>query len=238
MAKQKGPKRPTFTTPVGDARFPHLNKPDTRFNAAGDYKCDVRLLADDAAPLIEQLEAIRDKFLEEWKESDAHKPKLDTVEIDEVYTVDRDDEGNETGYVIIKTKLNATGEDKKTGETWTNEPKLFDAEGEPMPKSVQIWSGSKVIVAGTVNTYAFVKKLDKKSGKREIAVGVSLKCRGVQVIKLVSGGGQTAESFGFRKQAGYKAPSAQNAARDESDDGDTDDAPATGDGKSGDNEEF
>lgn len=222
MADKK-PKRPTFSTPIGIARYPHLNKPDTRFSD-GDYKCDVRLRADDAKELIEQLEAIRDEFF------DAQEPKIKkTYKKAEVFTVELDDEGNETGYVIIKTKLNANGKNKTTGETWTNEPKLFDADGEPLPKSVQIWSGSKVIVAGTVNTYAMAK---------EKTIGVTLKCRGVQVIELVSGQGQTAESFGFKKQKGYKAPSAKNAAsEDDSDDSDTDDAPQGGD-KSGEDDEF
>lgn len=224
MADKK-PKRPTFQTPVGIARFPHLNKPDVRFNAAGDYKCDVRLLADDAAPLIKRMEEIRDKFYDEREVG----PKETTSKSD-VYSVEFDDQGNETGYVIIKTKLNATGENKKTGEKWVNEPKLFDADGEPIPKSVQIWSGSKVIVAGTINTYAFTKDKNKKTGATTVEVGVTLKCRGVQVIELVSGGGQTADSFGFKKQkGGYKAPSAKNAAEeaaggDDSDDGDAADA--------------
>jgi hypothetical protein len=226
-------KRPTYTTPVGIARYPHLNKADTRFNADGDYKCDVRLVADDAATtaLIERLETLRDEKLAEFEANE--KKAKDKIEVASVFTTEFDDEGNETGYVIIKTKLNATGKDKK-GEVFTNEPKLFDAESNVMPKSVQIWSGSKVIVAGTVNTYAFVKKMDKKSGAREIEVGVSLKCRGVQVIELVSGGGQTAESFGFKKQAGYKAPAAA-AGIGSNDDGDAD-APATESTDDGDTE--
>jgi hypothetical protein len=220
----KRPKRPTYTTPVGIARYPHLNKPDTRFNADGDYKCDVRLKADetDTTTLIERLEKIRDDFF------DAQDAKVKkTYKKAAVFTVELDDEGNETGYVIIKTKLNANGKDKTTGETWKNEPKLFDAKGNPLPPSVQVWSGSKVIVAGTVNTYAMAK---------EKSIGVTLKCRGVQVIELVSGGtGGTAESFGFKKQAGYTAPAAA-AGIGNNDAGTADDEP-TGDAAPSDGDE-
>lgn len=217
MADKK-PKRPTFSTPVGIARFPHLNKPDTRFNAEGDYKADLRILADDAKELIARLEKIRDEFFDaqDAKTRKAYK-KAD------VFTVELDDEGNETGFVIIKTKLNANGKNKTTGEVWKNEPKLFDADGNPLPPSVQIWSGSKLIVAGTVNTYAMVK---------EKTIGVTLKCRGVQVIELVSGGERNAESFGFKKQSGYKAPAAEaGIGNDDS----SDTPPAGGDD---DNEDF
>lgn len=230
MTDAKRAKRPTFTTPVGIARFPHLNAPDTRFNAAGDYKADLRIKTEDATQFIAYLEEIRDKFV-----ADYVAPKKATVKIADVYGVEFDDEGEETGYVIIKTKLNATGENKKTGETWTNEPKLFDADGNPIPKSVKVWSGSKLIVAGTVNTYAFTKDKNKKTGAVDVELGVTLKCRGVQVLELVSGAGQTADSFGFKKQDGYKAPAAAAGIGD-TDAGDTDDAPAGTTADAGDGE--
>lgn len=217
MADKK-PKRPTYTTSVGIAKYPKLNEPDTKFKAEGEYKVDLRVLADDAAPLIEQLETLRDKF---WDEQDAKVRK--TYKKADVYTVETDDEGNETGYVIFKTKLDRIGKSKD--KTWENEPKLFDAEGNDFPRDKEIWSGSKLIVAGTVSLYAM------PSTKM---VGVSLRCNGVQVIELKSGGERDASSFGFKKQEGYRAPSAQSAAREAAgeDDSDGDDAPA------GDGEEF
>lgn len=225
MTDAKRPKRPTFTTPVGIAKFPHLNTPDTRFNANGDYKADLRIKTEAATDFITYLEEIRDKFIEARE-----KGAKETVTVADVYAVEFDDQGEETGYVVIKTKLNATGEDKNTGEKWVNEPKLFDADGNPIPKSVKIWSGSKLIVAGTVNTYAFTKEKNKKTGVTTVEVGVSLKCRGVQVIELVSAAGQTAESFGFKKQTGgYKAPAAAAGIGDnDAGDSDADSAPVDG----------
>ena len=177
-----------YITPVGVARYPHLNKPDTRFDDEGVYKVDLIVDADVARPLIEKLEAIRDeKFGELGPAQRKQYRKAD------VYEPEYDDAGDETGNVIFRTKLNAIGRSKNTGETWDNSPKLFDSKGNSLPEDVQIWSGSKLIVAGKVMPYAM--------GSTK-TVGVSLKCDGVQVIELVSGGGQTADSFGFGEVEG------------------------------------
>jgi hypothetical protein len=219
MAKDKV-KRPTYTTPIGVARYPHLNKPDTKYKAEGQYKCDLVVPADAAADLIAQLEKIRDEFYENL---DAKVRK--THKVVEVVSVELDDEGNETGNVIIKTKLDRVGHDKKSGKTWTNEPKLFDSEGNPT--NAEIWSGSKLIIAGTVMCYA------NATNKQ---VGVSLKCNGVQIIELRSGGERDASSFGFKKQNGYKAPSAQQAAAEAA--GDSDDSDGGSDAAEDGDEEF
>lgn len=214
MATAKRPPLPKFNTPVGVARYPHLNKPDTRFDDEGVYKCDLIIEAGAAAELIAYLEGIRDAF---FATLDAKKRKA--YKLAAVYEDELDDAGDETGNIIIKTKLAAVGHNDK-GETWTNEPKLFDSSGNPLPEDVQIWSGSQLIVAGTVMTYAMASTK---------MVGVSLKCRGVQVIKLVSGSGQTAESFGFGAVAGgYQTPAAQaglgnTPAEDEGDASEDDD---------------
>ena len=213
MAKR--PPLPKYNTPLGTARYPHLNKPDTRFDEEGVYKCDVIVPADEAAELIEYLEGIRDA---KFDELDAKKKK--TYSKAPVCEDELDDAGDETGNVIFKTKLNAVGKNAASGETWKNSPKLFDSAGNPLGDDVQIWSGSKLIVAGKVMAYAM--------GSTK-TVGVSLKCDGVQVIELVSGGNATAESFGFGKVAGgfeteaAKAGFGQSSAADEADDEDGDD---------------
>ena len=179
-----------FNTPVGVAKYPHLNKPDTRFDDAGVYKCDVIVAAngEGVQELVTYLEGIRDA---KFDELDAKKQKTYTRA--PVCEVELDDAGDETGNIVFKTKLNAVGQNKTTGDTWLNTPKLFDSTGNPLPSDTAIWSGSKLIIAGKVMPYAM--------GSTKL-VGVSLKCDGVQVIELVSGGGQTADSFGFGKVDG------------------------------------
>jgi len=200
MADKKRPPLPKFNTPVGVARYPHLNKPDTRFDDDGVYKCDLIVPDDDAArELITYLEGIRDERFKSAK-ADAKKGKKFTKA--EVFEMEIDDAGDETGNIIFKTKLNAIGRNKAKDEEWKNEPKLFDSAGTPLAPEIQIWSGSKLIIAGTVNAYAMtntviVEKKGKQTKKKITSVGVSLKCKGVQVLELVTGGDATAESFGF-----------------------------------------
>jgi hypothetical protein len=214
MAKR--PPLPKYNTPVGVARYPHLNKPDTRFDDEGVYKCDVVVPADAAAELIEYLEGIRDAKFDELD-----KKKQKTYSKAPVCEDELDDAGDETGNVIFKTKLNAVGKNSD-GDTWKNEPKLFDAAGNPIDREqTQVWSGSKLIVAGKVMAYAM--------GSTK-TVGVSLKCDGIQIIELVSGGNATAESFGFGKVAGgFETEAAKagfgktNASDEEEDEGDDED---------------
>jgi len=52
------PKKPkiNFQTPVGVAKYPHLNKPDTAFDAEGKYKAELLVSQDEAKPLIKLIE--------------------------------------------------------------------------------------------------------------------------------------------------------------------------------------
>lgn len=208
MAKRKP--LPKYNTPIGVARYPHLNKADTRFDDDGVYKCDLIVPADEAAELVEYLEGIRDEFFDSL---DAKKKKQYSKA--PVCEDELDDAGDETGNVIFKTKLNAVGRNDK-GDEWTNEPKLFDSFGNPVDRdAVQIWSGSKLIIAGVVRTYAM--------GSTK-SVGVSLKCDGVQIVELVTGGQATADTFGFKPQGnGFQFNNEEPAATSDTDEDDGED---------------
>lgn len=208
MAKRKP--LPKYNTPIGVARYPHLNKADTRFDDDGVYKCDLIVPADEAAELVEYLEGIRDEFFDSL---DAKKKKQYSKA--PVCEDELDDAGDETGNVIFKTKLNAVGRNDK-GDEWTNEPKLFDSFGNPVDRdAVQIWSGSKLIIAGVVRTYAM--------GSTK-SVGVSLKCDGVQIVELVTGGQATADTFGFKPQGnGFQFNNEEPAAASDTDEDDGED---------------
>jgi len=59
---------------------------------------------------------------------------------------------------------------------------------------LSIWGGSQFAVAGDIFPYAMA------SSKQ---IGVSLRCKAVQVIELITGGGATADAFGFEATDGY-----------------------------------
>lgn len=204
----KYPKLPKFLTPLATAIYPHLTKPDTKFNSDGDYKCDVKLPREEAQPLIDQLEKIRDEF---WNELVAGDKKIARqFSKESVYHDELDDDGNETGLVIFKTKMRARVTSKTTGKVYESRPRLFDAANNIFSPAT-VYGGSKVRVAGEVKPY----KMD--STKK---VGVSLRLKAVQIIELVEGGGASADSYGFGTvEGGYTKPTIEAEGADD-DDGD------------------
>jgi hypothetical protein len=169
-----------LTSPKGIARFPWLNKPDTKFSEVGDYKVDLVLSAKDAAPLIQRVEAIRDAFAKK----EGAKKKANLPWVDEV-----DDNGNKTGNVIVKFKVKAM-----TGD-WDRKPKLFDAKGSRIVEAA-VGGGSVLKVSFDAYTWNVAS----------LGAGITLQPVAVQVLELVEfeGGGDASE-FGFGEEEGYEA---------------------------------
>lgn len=213
MAKQKFPR---FKTPKGRAVWPSLHKPDTRFNPDGTYKTNLILSADDAAALIEQIEAEVEKvYSETVKElkakggkSLAKAKKLQkNFPFEPVY----DEDGNETGDVEFKFKLDAKKTSKRTGKTYTFKPKIFDAKLNPM-SGVPIYSGSVLKINGEMRPY-YVAGSD--------LCGVTLQIAQVQVVELVS---QSSAAPDFEEEDGYEF-SEDDVRESESEDGDDEEPP-------------
>jgi len=205
MAKNN--KRPILQSPKGVAIFPYLNKADTKFDADGVYKVDLRVGGDEAEGLISTInETLAEAEAEAKKKAAAAKkkgkkvtPKLAGLPFFEAC----DEDGNETGEVVFRFKSKASGVSKKTGERWKRTIPLFDAKGKP--SKAFVYGGSVLIVAFTAEPWVNPK----------MEYGVKLQLEAVQIIDLVTGGGQrSASRFGFSQQEGY---SSKNEADDEDD---------------------
>ena len=85
--------------------------------------------------------------------------------------------------MTLSFKLNAVGKNSKTGETWKNTVKLFDAKGKPT--KVKVGGGSRIRVSAEINPYY----------TPTIGAGVSLRLKAVQIEELMQGGDAT--SYGF-----------------------------------------
>lgn len=198
-------------TPVGVAVYPHLTKPDTKYDPAGVYKTKLRVPAAEAAELIERLEKIRD---EAYAELDAAKRKK--LKLADVCEVELDEDGNETGFVIFSAKLKATVI-PKDGDPWEQEPIIWDSQNNRLPlKGLSIWGGSKIRLSCDVIPFELAQaKL----------FGVALRLRQVQIIELVEGGGGESP---FDKVDGYTygAGSSVSDERGERDDANDDDSGA------------
>ncbi len=199
MAKYK--ESPDVKFPVATLEWPYLNAPDTKFNASGEYKTNLRLPLEDVEDIIKTLEGYRDEEAEAERErlnsvtgpgAGKAKAAAKALELKPVFTPAYDDEGNETGEVIFKT-IRRAFKDKTTGKMVLLKPVLVDAKRSPIDSPV--WGGSKALVNATPRPYVM-------DGK----VGVSLRLKGTQVTELVSGGGSAAAGSMFDEQDGYVEP--------------------------------
>lgn len=121
MSTKTGNKIP-FLTPIGTARYPHLNTPDTQYvgkNGQAKFKVDLILDAAD----IGIIETIREK-LKEWHGN---------AKVTEPFKQD------DTGEWFIKTWS-------------YNQPVFVDSTGATIaPSKVPaIWGGSKIRIAGSI----------------------------------------------------------------------------------------
>lgn len=215
-------KRLRLITPKGVAVFPRLNEPDTKYVAEGVYT--VRLRVDPEAPgvqdFIGKLEELRDEVYEQKAEElrERGKPGLiKKLTKREVYLVEEDDEGNETGFITFSSRMKASGTSKKTGKPWTRKPDYFDAQKNTLKDPPSIWGGSELRLA--VEPFGYFHEKDKEAG-------VSLRLDAVQIIKLVTGGSRDADAYGFGEEDGddlSEVSSAEPTASSQVDGNDTDD---------------
>ena len=191
MTKKKAPR---FATPKGVAVYPWLNKPDSKFNAAGEFKTSLMITGEDFdRALKHKLEAFDGKSIRELldeaadanfetakEEADrAHKKLVERVD---PYSEVLDEDGNGTGDYLIKFKL-LHKVTPKNGKPFTQRPALLDSKRKPT--TAPIFGGSIIKVIFEINPYVMT---DKKGNKvRSIDAGLSLRMKAVQVIELSAG---------------------------------------------------
>jgi len=183
----------TLTTPAGIARFPSLNRPDTKFSEVGVYKVNLEMSSADAEPFIKQIEALFAEFLADKK----RELKKDKLKLHPAPWEDND------GLVQLKLKVPAMGKNKETGEEYSRKPTLFDATGKE--EDVNIGGGSRLKIA--VVPYCWYTA--------SLGAGITLQPKAVQVLDLVTwGNGGTAEAYGFDVSEA-KAPAAKTGTDDQ-----------------------
>jgi len=186
----KKPRLETAVSPRGVFNFPWLNKPDTKFNKEGVYTTGLLVNAGAAAPFIAKIDAaIQAKLDSQVAEMVAKGGKAiadsKKVTTHAPYQPEYDKEGNETGRIKFTAKVNAEGSNDK-GDVWSNKPAIFDAAGTPT--TVAIFGGSEGKVSVQLVPYYSAK---------DNQVGITLRLKAAQVLKLVSRNSDSAEGFGF-----------------------------------------
>ena len=207
-------KRERFVSPKGIAVWPRLNDPDTKFKPEGEYSVDLAFAEGDVEgqKLVRFLEKRRDELHAEWASENPKKAKR--CEIADVFKEELDEEGNETGRILIKFKMKASGTSKRTGKPFTMRPDLFDAKGKKLTVLPQVGGGSELKVSYEIGA-SFVESAKK----------FYLTCYmvAVQIVELVEFGQRNAKEYGFGEEEGYEADDTPFPAGDSDDDDDSSD---------------
>lgn len=205
MATEKRKPNPQFITPRGVFVYPSLNKPDFGTKdypkPDGEYKVTLRLTQAQADAWREgPLKAVIARAREEADAAFAALPiatrkKLKELTFNECGTDEYDKVSEEpTGFVLFKIGMKASGlRDKGTPKeaVWNQKPQVFDSKGIALDKVPDIWGGSEGYVSVEAGPY-FIPGTG--------AAGVSLRLKGVQLMKLVQGGQRDAAAHGFAAQ--------------------------------------
>ena len=184
----------TGVTAAGEAVFPRIVVPDTKFDADGTYSLKLRLPdGPDADALIAKIDAVREKAHELAVEDAPNAAAAKKIKMaDPSYGRELDREtGEDTGNWLFNFKMKASGVSKKTGKSWSRKPALFDAKGQPittLTKNEDVWTGSIVKVAFELRPFY----------STSFGAKYSQNLQAVQIIELVSGEGKSAEDFGQR----------------------------------------
>jgi len=186
MSIQSRKKHPVIKV-KGIAKYCHLNAPNKRFEPKfGTYSCDLVIDKDQAEMIKNTLRPLYEEELKAVKEENAGKEiNQRGIPVDET-----------DGGFLVKSKLKAGGE-RKDGSVYSLSIALFDAQGKPMPKDVQIWGGSVVNMAVRPRFWYTAMA----------GFGVSFDLQAVQVLELKNGGvnGPSADAFGFTSEEGFIA---------------------------------
>lgn len=192
---------PKMVTPRGTFIWPRLNEPDTKYVAEGVY--EVKLAFDEGTDLAsfkakvqkqidKKFDEITGQLVDDGKAGLAKK--ITKRDLDDIFKAEEDEAtGDETGRIVIKAKMKASGIAKKTGKRWQRKPDIIDAKGNKIANPPSIGGGTEGKLCVELAPYYAAN--DK-------VVGVSLRLEAAQIIKLVSFGERSASDYGFDEEDG------------------------------------
>lgn len=201
-------------TVPGEAIFPHLRTPDTKFDADGIYSVKLALDgdSDEAQALKSQIDELMQGAYDYAIETAPDEAKRKRVKkADAPYTEEVDkDTGELTGRLLFGFKRPARVTRKRDGKVFEFTVNLFDAQRNELPDGVDVGFGSTIKVAYVARPFYTAA----------VGAGVSMRLEAVQVLDLKQRGRRSATSFGFDEEEGYTAPGSEFAG------GEGDGAPA------------
>lgn len=227
-------KRKQLITPVAPAKYTHLNKPDTKWKAEGEFS--VSLVMDPDEPEVkaltkeldalaqaaleagqEQFDEAKGKTLADWKKRGITEPTLNLPYEDEY-----DEEGEPTGNIVMRFKTGASFKDRKTGKQVDKIVPFIDGQGVMIPRAKRplVYGGSELRVAFTTGN-VFIPK--------DAAVFLGMYLNQVQIVSLQTGGGASAfgavegSDFSEADLEEYEGNASASGSKDNNDEADLDD---------------
>jgi hypothetical protein len=203
-----------FTTCKGTFLFPRLNTPETPpfdgYDGPPVYSCILRVKDEEAQPMLNYLEELYQENLAACRKEYGAKT---TVEADRPWEPELDENENETGYMLIRTKRDSEVTRKRDGKTFTFKVHLFDAKGNPT--NVEVGGGTVGKLRLEARGWYFGGKRKGAKGK----AGLKLQIHAAQIIDLkqFSSGGD-AGSYGFDEEDGFETDATKAGFSDESGD--------------------
>jgi len=183
----------THISESGEFVYPHLTKPDTRFDEAGLYSVTLKLPEAQAKNMISLIDkSIENSIADAETNNKGKKIKV----APKPYKV-------EEGNAFFKFKMKATGINRRTQESFSQRPAVLDAKKNPIPSSTSIWGGSKGKIAFTLRPY-YVPAL---------GAGVTAQLKAVQILELVEGGSKQLDLF--KEEEGFSTSTSQETNSNE-----------------------
>lgn len=180
-----------YVTCKGKAIYPHLRTPD--MYEGNDLGFTIRLM-----PSVEDAQKF-EEFLRRELDKAATLPEFAGKRLNDPNALIGMGETNE-GDTVFKFKTKSTYR-TKSGDIMNRVVPIYDSQGKPLPKHVDIGHGSVVKVAFTIHPYYKTKTIK----------GLTLYLNAVQVLELVERGERDSNSFGFgAEEGGYVAPAVPN----------------------------
>lgn len=192
-----------FETPAGLSKHTWVDRPDTKFDTDGLFK--TKLVGDLSNPKIVALRAKIDAaaqaaFDEELKDLTPGQRKKWQVYLP--YTLEEDEEGNETGRIVFEFKRNAKVTIRKTGEVKELSVAVYDSAGNAVKPAPAIYGGSTIKVMGSFRPI-------KISATQK--AGVRMDFFAVKVLKMSQGAGGNPFSNDEEIEDGWTSNATENS---------------------------
>lgn len=165
-------------SPLGDALYPWLSKPDTKFNAEGLFKTDLALSGSDAVKFKEEIdEAVEEAFAEVTKDMTAKE--RNSFKKKYPYQVETDDDDNATGRILFFFRQNAKIK-LKDGSTKDIKIGIYDAKDKET---------NALIGPGSVIRLMYSTRPIKMAASKEISIRLDFAKVQIKTLKAFGAGG-------------------------------------------------